>query len=108
MKKKIVAVSMLGIQLDFFGKRTDRWSKWRPNVSLCSQEDMVIDHLHLIHDNHSSKLANTVVDDIATISPETEVGLHTINFINPWDFEEVYAKLFDWCKQQTFDTDTYD
>jgi transcriptional regulatory protein RtcR len=108
MKKKIVAVSMLGIQLDFFGKRTDRWSKWRPNVSLCSQEDMVIDHLHLIHDNHSSKLANTVVDDIATISPETEVGLHTINFINPWDFEEVYAKLFDWCKQQTLDTDTYD
>jgi transcriptional regulatory protein RtcR len=105
MNKKLVAVSMLGTQLDFFGKRTDRWAKWRPNVSLCSQDDLVIDQLHLIHDNHSAKLANTVVDDIATISPETQVSLHTINFNNPWDFEEVYTKLFDWCKQQTFDTD---
>jgi transcriptional regulatory protein RtcR len=108
MKKKLVAVSSLGTQLDFFGKRTDRWNKWRPNVSLCSQFDLVIDQLHLLHDNHSTKLANTVVDDIATVSPETQVNLHTINFIDPWDFEEVYAKLFDWCKTQQFDTDNCD
>lgn len=108
MKKKTVTVSLLGTQLDFFGSRVDRWNKWRPNVGLCSQDDIVIDQLHLIHDNHSSKLANTISDDIATVSPETNVNLHTINFINPWDFEEVYAKLFDWCKQLVIDTDTCD
>jgi transcriptional regulatory protein RtcR len=106
MKKKTVVASLLGTQLDFFGKRTDRWGKWRPNVGLCSQEDLVVDQLHLIHDNHSTKLANTVLEDIGAVSPETKVKLHTINFINPWDFEEVYARLFDWCKQLTFDTDT--
>jgi transcriptional regulatory protein RtcR len=40
------------------------------------------------------------------VSPETEVILHIVNFQNPWDFEEVYAKLFDWCKKQTFDNET--
>ena len=100
--KKTIALSLLGTQLDYVGRRVDRWSKWRPNVSLCSQEDLVIDHLHLLHDNHSTKLANEVSEDIATVSPETNVELHAVNFNNPWDFEEVYAKLFDWCKQQTF------
>lgn len=106
--KKLVVVSLLGTQLDFYGKRADRWSKWRPNISLCSQEDLLIDKLHLLHDNHSQRLAKVIVEDIATVSPETDVNPHIINFHNPWDFEEVYAKLFDWCKQQTFDSDTCD
>lgn len=106
--KKTVAVSLLGTQLDFFGKRIDRWSKWRPNVSLCSQEDVVIDHLHLIRDNHSAKLATAISEDIGTVSPETTVEQHVINFMNPWDFEEVYSKLFDWCKKQVFDPEEND
>ncbi|TNF06198.1 MAG: AAA family ATPase, partial [Gammaproteobacteria bacterium] len=32
----------------------------------------------------------------------------TTNFINPWDFEEVYAKLFDWCQSQDFDPEQND
>lgn len=106
--KQTIAVSLLGTQLDFVGKRIDRWGKWRPNISLCSQEDLVIDKLHLIRDNHSAKLAKTITEDIATVSPETSVQEHVINFMDPWDFEEVYAKLFDWCKQQDFDAETND
>lgn len=106
--KKTVAVSFLGTQLDFFGKRVDRWSKWRPNISLCSQEDLVIDHLHLIHDNHSAKLATAISEDIGTVSPETTIEKHVINFMNPWDFGEVYSKLFDWCKKQVFDPEEND
>ncbi|QUJ69819.1 RNA repair transcriptional activator RtcR (plasmid) [Photobacterium sp. GJ3] len=106
--KKRVAVSLLGTKLDFYGKRVDRWQKWRPNVSLCSQQDLKIDQLHLMHDNRSVWLANQIRDDIGTISPETNVELHTLNFHDPWDFEEVYAKLFDWCKQQDFNTDQCD
>ncbi|KDM93574.1 RNA repair transcriptional activator RtcR [Photobacterium galatheae] len=106
--KKQVAVSLLGTKLDFYGKRADRWHKWRPNVSLCSQQDLKIDQLHLMHDNRSIRLANQIRDDIGTVSPETDVQLHPLNFHDPWDFEEVYAKLFDWCKQQDFDTDQCD
>lgn len=105
MSKKTIAVSLIGSQLDFVGKRVDRWSKWRPNISLCSQEHLVIDELHLLHDNHSERLAINVAVDIESISPETQVQLYNINFIDPWDFEEVYAKLYDWCQQQMYDTD---
>ncbi|QIJ86943.1 AAA family ATPase [Vibrio coralliilyticus OCN008] len=108
MSKKTVAISLIGTQLDFVGKRVDRWARWRPNVSLCSQQDLLIDELHMMHDNHSYRLANNVAVDIESVSPETKVTLHTINFSDPWDFEEVYAKLFDWCQQQEFDTDNND
>lgn len=108
MAKRTIALSLLGTQLDFGGKTIDRWNKWRPNVGLCSQEDLVIDELHLLHDNHRQNLATTVSYDISSVSPETKVTLHAVNFVNPWDFEEVYAKLYDWCAQQHFDTDHND
>ena len=108
MKKRTVVVSLIGTQLDYVGKRSDRWSKWRPNVSLCSQEDLIVDQLHMLHDDQSSRLANNVVTDIESISPETSISLHNVSFTDPWDFEEVYATLFDWCQQQVFDTDKND
>lgn len=108
MNKKTIAISLIGTQLDLVGKRVDRWTKWRPNVSLCSQQDLIVDELYLLHDNHSYGLVKNVVADIKLVSPETKVILHTINFLNPWDFEEVYSKLFDWCQQQAFDADDND
>jgi transcriptional regulatory protein RtcR len=106
--KNTVVVSLIGTQLDYVGKRVDKWAKWRPNVSLCSQEDLIVNQLHMLHDNHSSRLANNVAVDIESVSPETNVALHQVNFRDPWDFEEVYAKLFDWCQEQEFDTDKND
>jgi len=108
VNKKTVVVSLIGTQLDFVGKRVDRWARWRPNVSLCSQDDLIVDQLHMLHDNHSYRLANNVAVDIESVSPETRIALHSMNFSDPWDFEEVYAKLFDWCQQQIFDTDKND
>lgn len=106
--KGTVVVSLIGTQLDYVGKRVDRWAKWRPNISLCSQDNLIVNQLHMLHDNHSSRLANNVAVDIESISPETNVQLHQLNFCDPWDFEEVYAKLFDWCSHYTFDTDKND
>ncbi|MGF1688505.1 RNA repair transcriptional activator RtcR [Photobacterium japonica] len=106
--RKTVAVSLLGTQLDFVGKRCDRWRRWRPNVSLCSQEEVQIDELHLLHNHHSGRLANQIADDIHRVSPETTVILHTVNFTDPWDFGEVYATLFDWCKNHQFDGEQQD
>ncbi|WP_310736954.1 RNA repair transcriptional activator RtcR [Pseudoalteromonas sp. SG43-6] len=106
--KDTVVVSLIGTQLDYVGKRVDRWAKWRPNISLCSQDNLIVNQLHMLHDNHSSRLANNVAVDIESVSPETNVQLHQLNFSDPWDFEEVYAKLFDWCSHYTFDTDKND
>ena len=104
--KRTVAVSVLGTQLDRIGKGADRWNKWRPNVSLVSQSHLPIDELYLLHDNHSSRLARSIKNDINTVSAHTAVNLVTINFHNPWDFEEVYAKLYDFCVGFEFDLET--
>ncbi|MEI8604625.1 MAG: RNA repair transcriptional activator RtcR [Pseudoalteromonas rhizosphaerae] len=106
--KDTVVVSLIGTQLDYVGKRVDRWAKWRPNISLCSQDNLIVNQLHMLYDTHSSRLANNVAVDIESVSPETNVQLHQLNFSDPWDFEEVYAKLFDWCSHYTFDTDKND
>lgn len=108
MSKPVIAVSLLGTQLDFAGKREERWAKWRPNISLCSQDDLIIEQLHLLHDGTKQRLADQVIGDIGATSPETQVTPHHLAFEDPWDLEEVYAGLYDWCHQHSFDTDKYD
>jgi|TARA_B100000745_G_scaffold13369_1_gene9972 transcriptional regulatory protein RtcR len=102
---KTIVVSLLGTQLDFVGKSNDRWQRWRPNVSLCAQQDWVVDELHLIHEPRSQRLASQVAEDITHISPETQVIPHRWETHDPWDFEEMYAQLYDFCQQLTFEED---
>ncbi len=102
MSGKRIAFSILGTVKDFVGRKKDRWQRWRPNVALCYQDDLPIDELHLIHESRSSRLADKVILDINEISPQTKVVHHVTEFENPWDLEEVYAKLFDICDQHPF------
>jgi len=53
-----------------------------------------------------SSLAKTVRADIRTVSPETEVRQHEMEFSDPWDFEEVYETLFKFSRQYSFDTES--
>jgi transcriptional regulatory protein RtcR len=105
--RRRVAISILGTALDF-GKREDRWSRWRPNVGLAQQPGLFFDRVELIHDTHFEWLARIVVGDIETVSPATEVRRHHINLTNPWDFSEVYTKLRDFARGYDFDPDTED
>jgi len=99
---KTVAISILGTSLDRRGKGKKRWDKWRPTVSLCQHDDLLVDRLVLLFDKRAQKLADNVTDDIRQISPETEVVQQYINFNDPWDFESVYASLLDFCRAYTF------
>lgn len=103
---KTVAFSILGTTLDRRGKGNDRWGRWRPTVSLCQQDDLVIDRLELLVDNHSRGLAAQVVADLKVVSPETEVVLNTVNFTAPWDFESVYGMLLDFARTYSFKPDS--
>src|SRR5215831_13952189 len=105
--RKIVTIGLLGTTLDL-GKHPDRWQNWRPTVSLCRQPDLIVHRFELLHGKRDSSLANTVKNDIRTVSPETEVRLHPIEFGDPWDFEEVYETLFQFARNYTFDTDSED
>lgn len=105
--KKRVAFSILGTTLDE-GKWIKRWSRWRPNVALCQQNGLFIDRLELLHDKHSEDLARRVIEDIAIVSPATQVHCTLMNYTNAWDFSEVYTKLRDFARHYAFDPDTED
>ncbi|GGB99171.1 transcriptional regulator [Marinobacterium zhoushanense] len=99
---KTVAISILGTTMDRRGKGDKRWDKWRPTVSMFQHDDLLIDRLELLFDNHSQGLANQVTEDIARVSPETEVVHHRVNFQDPWDFETVYGELLDFARGYPF------
>jgi len=102
---KTIAISILGTSKDRRGKDDKRWDKWRPNISMCQHDDLLIDRLELLFDNHSKNLAEQVTEDIARISPETEVVHHRVNFNAPWDFESVYSNLLDFARAYSFKPD---
>ncbi|MDU2498703.1 MAG: RNA repair transcriptional activator RtcR family protein [Klebsiella grimontii] len=105
MKKRRVVIGVLGTVLDKRGKRANRFKKWRPTVGLCQQADFLVDRLELLHQPRDESMAQKLIDDIAQLSPHTEVRPHTVEINDPWDFEEVYAAFLDFANRYRFDTE---
>lgn len=95
-----VVIGFLGTQLDMGKNRS-----WRPSVDLTGHGHFPVDRFELIHDQRYAALAHRVQQAIAAVSPETEVRLVQMDLANPWDFQEVYGKLFDFAKDYGFDED---
>jgi len=102
-----VVIGLLGTTLDM-GKHPDRWQNWRPSVALCRQPDLIVKRFELLHGSREKSLADLVSRDVSTVSPETEMRLHQIDFGDPWDFEHVYEALFNFARAYPFDTDSED
>lgn len=98
-------IGLLGPIMDFTGKGSKRWERWRPTVSLCQHEDLLVNRFDLLYQQQFSNLFNQVKKDIGRVSPETEVVGHIVDFQNPWDFEEVYGVLHDFTRGYTFNQD---
>lgn len=108
MRKTQVIFGMLGTQIDN-GGGPGRWEKWRPTVSLGMHEDFVPDRIELLLDERrSARLAKQVVDDLAEVSPETQVICRDLYMADPWDFEGVYAALHDVLRGYDFRPDDED
>jgi transcriptional regulatory protein RtcR len=105
---KTVAIGLLGVSLDAAGKAATRWAKWRPSVSLCQQEHLLIDRFELLHPTKEVGLASEVARDIRHVSPETETVLRPFDVADPWDFEQVYSALHQFARTYPFDTDRED
>ncbi|MFT5684612.1 MAG: transcriptional regulatory protein RtcR [Myxococcota bacterium] len=97
----------MGTRLDA-GFKTNRWERWRPSVSLCQQDDLIIDRFELLREHRDRGLGDVLARDIDQISPETEVNQQSITFEDPWDFEQVFATLHDFARSYPFDTDSED
>ncbi|MBV9496172.1 MAG: RNA repair transcriptional activator RtcR [Acidobacteria bacterium] len=102
---KTVVIGLLGVSLDAAGKASSRWEKWRPTVSLCQQEDLVVHRLELLHPASATNLAMAVARDIASVSPETEIVRHPYEVDDPWDFAQVYGALYEFARSYRFDPD---
>ncbi len=95
-----VVIGFLGTQLDM-GKR----NRWKPSVSLCRHPEFPVDRFELLYDAKFLRLAEQVQRDIMAASPDTEVLLRRLDLDDPWDFQEVYGKLFDFAQDYGFDED---
>ncbi|MDE1461351.1 RNA repair transcriptional activator RtcR [Spartinivicinus poritis] len=100
--KTKVAIGLLGTTKDRRGKGTKRWSSWRPTVSIFQQKDLKLDRLELLHQPRDKNLATKVCEDVQEVSNHTAYNLHSVRFIDPWDFEEVYSVLLEFCQSYPF------
>lgn len=105
--KPIITFGFLGANLDR-ASGPERWSRWRPTVAMCQQEDLVIARLELLAEPKFVELARQVKEDIGKVSPETEVVVHEFALKDPWDFQEVYERLYDFVRGYSFDPEKAD
>lgn len=104
---KTCVIGLLGPNLDSPDGPT-RWGQWRPTVSICQHEERLIDRFDLLYQSKFQKLADRVAVDIQSVSPETQVVHHHIEFDDAWDFEQVFASLYDFASDYPFDTEQFD
>jgi transcriptional regulatory protein RtcR len=102
-----VVIGLIGTNLDS-GDGAERWNRWRPTVSLCQHEELLIDRLELLHQRRESHLIETARADIRSVSPETEVRPHELAIRDPWDFDEVFGALHDFARAYPFDPERED
>jgi transcriptional regulatory protein RtcR len=105
--KRTVILGLLGPSLDN-GRGPDRWERWRPSVSLCQQDDLVVDRFELLFDPKFTTLCDTICRDVKVASPETTVRPHKLPLVDPWDFQAVYASLHDFAREYPFNSDEED
>src|SRR5512144_3234119 len=103
--KSMVVLGLLGPTLDS-GEGTHRWERWRPTVSVCQHEDLLVDRFELLFQKRFTTLATDIAKDIRQVAPETEVRPHVVEMADAWDFEAVYAALHGWARSYPFNLDT--
>jgi len=96
-----VVFGFLGTTLDA-GNTANRWERWRPTISLCQQEDVLVHRLVLFYGGRHASLLKTVTADIKRISPETVVEPVLMDIQDPWDFVEVYSALYEYVRHYPF------
>lgn len=105
MSNKTAVIGFLGTTLDN-GFNDKRWQRWRPTVSLALHDDLLVDELHILYSKRDKRLFKIVVDDVARVSPQTQVIGHHVTLSSPWDFADVYAELYDFVAGFDFNAQT--
>lgn len=99
--KPNTVIGFLGSKLDFPTKK----NRWRPTLALCKNNALPVDTLVLLYDPRHQSLFDTVSSELNTLSPTTAVIGKPISTDDPWDFVQVYGKLYDFVQGFDFDTE---
>ena len=102
-RRRLTVFGFLGSTLDQGKRGPARWERWRPTVSLCQHEDLLVDRLVLMHGSRYEGLAKAIAADVVQVSPETAVQLEVMEIADPWDLEETYGALRDFARRYPFD-----
>jgi len=102
-RRRLTVIGFLGSTLDQGKRGAARWERWRPTVSLCQHEDLLVDRLVLMHGSRYEGLARAIAADVVQVSPETAVQLEVMEIADPWDLEETYGALRDFARRYPFD-----
>ena len=102
---KTAVIGFLGTTLDN-GFNDKRWQRWRPTVSLGLHDELLVDELHILYSTRDKRLFKIIKDDVAQVSPQTQVIGHHVSLSSPWDFADVYAELYDFVADFDFNTHT--
>jgi len=104
VRSELVVIGLVGSALDG-GQGPGRWNKWRPTVDLVRHDDLIVARFELLHTSRERSLAQVVAEDMRSVSPETEVRTHIVDFGDPWDFGMVYEKLHEFAEAYPFDSE---
>jgi transcriptional regulatory protein RtcR len=99
---KNIIYSFLGTTLDSHRRESTRWAFWRPSIALAMQDDLHFDEFHIWYQERFQGLFDVIAKDILACSPDTTVIPELLELRDPWDFEEVYGKLYDFSRLQKF------
>lgn len=88
-------IGFLGIQKDSRGYDEKRWSKFRPSIGLCMQDDLSINNYYVLYDVRFINQMDFLKKDIEQVSPETNVIPVEMNFTDPFDPMEALEKQLD-------------
>jgi transcriptional regulatory protein RtcR len=103
-RRKSVAFGFLGVKLDA-PTGADRWSRFRPTISLCTNETLRVDRLELFHpgDGRAQTTFDRIAADLRDRAPHVELLPRAVPELDPWDFEAVFAHLHDFARTYPFD-----
>jgi len=95
MEKKNIIFGHLGKYRDRFDEKNP--SRWRPSLSMFGFKNFPVHSFHLLYRLDEKEVACSIKAEIAKISKKTEVVLHPLDITDPFDFQEVYTKLYRFC-----------
>ncbi|MBR2435459.1 MAG: RNA repair transcriptional activator RtcR [Lentisphaeria bacterium] len=100
--------SFLGVLLDRRMNNDGVPNTWRPIISLGTSPEIGLDELHIIWQADFQHIMEEVISDLAELAPHLRVIPYRMELEDPWDFEDVYSRMYDYVLEQKLEPETHE